>query len=63
MNSRSVNARSKVTIDELKSMLLTALKEDKRFAEEVAEIIFNHMADRIVDVISEQLEEEGEKKR
>lgn len=63
MNSRSVNTRSKVTIDELKSMLLTALKEDKRFAEEVAEIIFNHMADRILDVVSEQLEEEEEKKR
>lgn len=57
MSSKSANARLKITIEELKSLLLTALKEDKRFAEEVAEIIFNHMADRIADVVSERLEE------
>ncbi|TDA35449.1 hypothetical protein DSO05_05355 [Candidatus Nezhaarchaeota archaeon WYZ-LMO7] len=58
MSSGSTNTRSKITIEEFKSMLLTALKEDKRFAEEVAEIVFNYMADRIVDVVSEQLEVE-----
>lgn len=62
MSSRSMNARSKITIEELKSMLLAALKEDKRFAEEVAEIIFNHIANRITDVVSEQLEEVEEER-
>lgn len=62
MSSKSANARSKISIEELKSMFLAALKEDKRFADEVAEIIFNHMADRIADIISENLEEVEEER-
>jgi hypothetical protein len=46
------------SVDELKSLLIRALREDRRFAEELAEILFNHMADRIADMISERLEEE-----
>jgi len=46
------------SIDELKSLLIRALREDRRFAEELAEILFSHMADRIADMISERLEEE-----
>lgn len=45
-----------MTVDELKKLLIKALKEDRSFAEELAEILFNHMADRIADVISEQLD-------
>lgn len=63
MNSKPTNVRSKMTIEDFKNMFLAALKEDKRFAEEVAEIIFNYMVDRIVDIVSERLEEEGEKER
>jgi hypothetical protein len=47
------------SIDELKSLLIRALREDKRFAEELAEILFNHMADRIADMISERFENES----
>jgi hypothetical protein len=39
--------------------LIRALREDKRFAEKLAEILFNHMADRIADMISERFENES----
>jgi hypothetical protein len=45
-----------MTVDELKRLLIKALKEDRSFAEELAEVLFNHVADRIADMMSEQLD-------
>jgi len=45
----ALNEGESTSAEELKSLLIEALKEDRRFAEELAEILFNRMVDRIAE--------------